>query len=179
MNTLQNTDWSNFNATTRKEQQKLFAKHEKHAKPLDWSLQNNLWNSNIHVSLVDAGDLRKKWFFFLKYPSTTRAFWRIKLNQWDFRTRVIMTNTSLTIGLQVPDRLNCVTHHLTHLNWNTEGADYMVTSVRQTSNQARLKQLLIKTNKLLIVKLSLGNTLYKNVMWASNLEHKNCTFLIL
>lgn len=129
--------------------------------------------------LWDAGDLRKKWFFFLKYPSTTRAFWRIKLNQWDFRTRVIMTNTSLTIGLQVPDRLNCVTHHLTHLNWNTEGADYMVTSVRQTSNQARLKQLLIKTNKLLIVKLSLGNTLYKNVMWASNLEHKNCTFLIL
>lgn len=118
-------------------------------------------------------------FFFLKYPSTTRAFWRIKLNQWDFRTRVIMTNTSLTIGLQVPHRLNCVTHHLTHLNWNTEGADYMVTSVRQTSNQARLKQLLIKTNKLLIVKLSLGNTLYKNVMWASNLEHKNCTFLIL
>lgn len=50
-----------------------------------------------------------------KYSSTTPALLRIKLSQQDFRTKVITTNTSLAIGLQVPNRLNYVTRYFKHI----------------------------------------------------------------
>ena len=161
MNTSTNTDWISM-LLLKKNNKKLFAKYEKHAKPLT-ELCKIICETVTYCTCLTCEMLeifsRNDVFFPKNYPSKTPAFWRIKLNQWDFRTRVITTNTSLTIGLQVPNRLNCVTHHLTNLNWNTLAA--MITSVKQTSNKARLKQLLTKSNKPVIEVVTSKSTLQK------------------